>query len=346
MIPKDAIIKTTPRAGLPDSIDTVTCKHVSGGVSTLSFRTYAEGREPYQGTQMSFIWLDELPPMPIYSECLMRLMATDAFMEPGRLLVTATPMRSFSEVIGRFLVDGALAVVEDRYSNFLTWDHAPHLSEAEKEEYKKTIPKSELAARTRGEPMMGAAGIYEFDPEEFIISPYEIPSYWHRGYGMDIGWRATAAIWVAMNPDNNQYIIYDEYKAGESKPIEHAGVIRAKSKWLTGAIDPSANASGQLDGKRAIEEYRDQGLHLVKADNAVTAGLDRVRMMLATDSLKIFSTCTKTLAEMRQYSYRDNGKPRKINDHLMDSMRYILMTPKAMHQARPYLKPRVIKCMK
>ena len=41
----------------------------------------------------------------------------------------------------------------------------------------------------------------------------------------------------------------------------------------------------------------------------------------------------------------DNGKPRKVNDHLMDAMRYILMTPKAMSLARPWVKPRVIMCM-
>jgi phage terminase large subunit-like protein len=346
MIPREAIIKKTPRAGLPDSVDTVTVKHVSGGTSTLSFRTYAEGREPYQGTQMSLIWLDELPPMAIYSECLMRLMATDPTMEAGRMLVTATPMRSFSEVIGRFLVDGALAVVEDRYSNYLTWDHAPHLSDDEKKEYMKTIPKSELAARTRGEPIMGAAGIYEFEPDEFIVKPFEIPVWWLRGYGMDVGWRATAAVWIAMNPDTGEHFIYSEYKQGETRPIEHAGVIRARSKWLTGAIDPASNMSGQKDGVRLLEEYRDLGLRLVKADNAVGAGLDKVRMLIATDKLKIFSTCNKTLAEMRQYSYLENGKPRKVNDHLMDSMRYIVMTPKAMRRPMPYIKPKVNRAMK
>jgi phage terminase large subunit-like protein len=341
MIPRDCIVNTTPRQGTPGGLDTVQVKHVSGGISTLSFRTYSEGRGPWQGVELDFLWCDEEPPEDVHSEGMMRLMMTETGREAGKFLLTATPMKPFSKVVGRYLEGDHRIDDGDRYVNFLTWDATPHLTDDEKEEYLKTIPKHEVDARTRGIPMMGAAGIYQFRDKDFIVEPFEIPAYWMRGYGFDVGWRATAAVWIAMNPDTGQHFIYDEYKVGELEPIKHAGVIRAKSKFLTGAIDPASKTSGQKDGVRLLDEYRDQGLKLILADNAVHAGIDHVRMMIATDKLKMFSTCTKTAAEARQYAYLDSGKVRKVNDHLMDAMRYLLMTPKAMRLARPWVKPKV-----
>ena len=43
MIPADSIIGYRMRQGTPDAIDTVHVRHVSGGVSTLTFKSYESG---------------------------------------------------------------------------------------------------------------------------------------------------------------------------------------------------------------------------------------------------------------------------------------------------------------
>ena len=91
-----------------------------------------------------------------------------------------------------------------------------------------------------------------------------------------------------------------------------------------------------------MDEYRDLNLTLVKADNAVEAGLHRIQMLMSTGCLKIFPQCTRLLAELRKYSRAENGKIRKQDDHLLDALRYCLFTDKVLKPLRPPHKPKVI----
>jgi phage terminase large subunit-like protein len=101
LIPGDAIVDYKRKSGVPDGIELVWVKHKKGGVSYLSFKSYDQRRESFQGTEQDVIWLDEEPDMGVYSECLMRTMTTD-----GLLLLTFTPLQGISEVVKAFLEDG------------------------------------------------------------------------------------------------------------------------------------------------------------------------------------------------------------------------------------------------
>lgn len=103
LIPGDHLIKTTPRAGIPDAVQDIHVKHVSGGTSYLTLKSYDQRRESFQGTEQDLIWLDEEPPMDIYSECLLRTMTTR-----GLVMCTFTPLSGLSEVVLSFLPGGKL----------------------------------------------------------------------------------------------------------------------------------------------------------------------------------------------------------------------------------------------
>jgi len=90
------------RRGVADAIDTVRVKHKSGGISTLGFKAYDQGRKKFQGTAKHFIWCDEEPPSDVYDECLVRLMTTN-----GLILCTFTPLLGLSEVALKFLPEMA-----------------------------------------------------------------------------------------------------------------------------------------------------------------------------------------------------------------------------------------------
>jgi phage terminase large subunit-like protein len=98
MIPGDAIVKTTPKTGVPEAVETIHVKHVSGGVSELTLKTYEQGRISFQGTSRHIVWLDEEPDMGIYTECLTRTMTTN-----GLVICTFTPLLGMSEVVRYFL---------------------------------------------------------------------------------------------------------------------------------------------------------------------------------------------------------------------------------------------------
>jgi len=85
MIPKDCIVgDPSRRRGVADAVDTVRVRHTSGGISTLAFKSYDQGREKFQGTKKHGISLDEEPPLDVYTECLTRLMATAPGIKTAR----------------------------------------------------------------------------------------------------------------------------------------------------------------------------------------------------------------------------------------------------------------------
>lgn len=99
MIPKHLIDgEPTRRRGVADAIDTVRVKHTSGGLSTLAFKSYDQGRAKFQGTAKHGISLDEEPDSSVYFECLARLMTTN-----GLLLCTFTPLLGMSEIVLNYM---------------------------------------------------------------------------------------------------------------------------------------------------------------------------------------------------------------------------------------------------
>ena len=58
--------------GTPDLLDIIRVNHVSGGTSIIGLKTYAAGREKFQGETLQWVWLDEEPPIDIYTEALTR----------------------------------------------------------------------------------------------------------------------------------------------------------------------------------------------------------------------------------------------------------------------------------
>lgn len=98
MIPGDCILKTPAKSGVPDAIDTVWVKHVAGGHSVLVLKSYDQRREAFQGTEQDLIWLDEEPPLDIYTECLLRTMTTN-----GLVVLTFTPINGWTNVVDMFL---------------------------------------------------------------------------------------------------------------------------------------------------------------------------------------------------------------------------------------------------
>jgi phage terminase large subunit-like protein len=103
MIPGDALAHTVPKYGVPDAVEIVYVGHQSGENSILSLKSYDQRREAFQGTEQDVIWLDEEPPMDIYSECLLRTMTTN-----GVIILTFTPLQGLTELVLSFLPGGRL----------------------------------------------------------------------------------------------------------------------------------------------------------------------------------------------------------------------------------------------
>jgi phage terminase large subunit-like protein len=103
LIPAEDIGEITWKRGIPDFIDTVKIRNRFGGWSELGLKSYEQGRGGFEGTERDGLWLDEEPPLPIYTEGRMRLMT-----RRGHALLTFTPLEGMSEVVQAFLPGGRL----------------------------------------------------------------------------------------------------------------------------------------------------------------------------------------------------------------------------------------------
>jgi hypothetical protein len=206
------------------------------------------------------------------------------------------------------------------------WDDVPHLTEQAKREMLSSIPPHLRDARSKGIPSLGSGAIYPVSEDRFVIEPFDIPPYWPRAYGMDVGWNKTAAVWGAHDRESDRLFLYAEHYMGKTVPAIHTAAIKARGVWIPGVIDPASRGGSQADGETLLKEYKQQGLKLSLADNSVEAGLFDVWQRLETDRLKVFDSLRNWLVEYRMYRRDDNGKVVKQDDHLMDATRYLSLS--------------------
>lgn len=323
MIPLDCIIgEPSRRRGVADAIDTVRVRHVSGGESSLSFKSYDQGREKFQGTKKHGISLDEEPDMGVYSECLTRLMATIPGDQDGTMLCTFTPLKGMSAVVLSFLNDPT----PNRFVLTIGFDDAPHLSEESKAKLLAAFPVHERDARSKGTPQLGSGAIYPVAESDFVIDDIPIPDHWPRVYGLDVGWNRTAAPWGAWDRESDIIYLYSEHYRGQAEPSIHAEAVRARGDWIPGVFDPAARGRSQIDGQTLLQKYVDLGLNLTQAVNSVEAGIYEVWTRLSSGRLKVFRSMGNWIAEFRLYRRNDKGQIVKEKDHLMDATRYLIMS--------------------
>jgi phage terminase large subunit-like protein len=335
VIPAKYIIKTTPRAGgVPNAVDTILVRHISGGLSRCKIKSYAEGRKSFEGTEQDIIWLDEECPLNIYTECVTRTMTTN-----GLIMLTFTPLEGLTDTVLQFMPDGKIDQERKEGSKFLiqaTWEDAPHLTEKQKKKLYDALPPHQREARSKGIPQLGSGAIFPILESNITVEDFPIPDHWHKCYALDVGWKKTACLWAATDPTSQITYLYSEYYQGQAEPVIHAEGIKARGVWIPGVIDSAAHGRSQEDGRQLFNIYTALGLDISNANKSVEAGLYQVWQMLSTNKLKVFKSLVNWFAEFRIYRRDENGKIVKDKDHLMDCTRYIIMSGLDRAIAKPY----------
>ena len=311
-------------------------RHKSGGFSELSFGTYEQGREAFEAFELDWAWEDEEPPQEIHNEIMVRTMKSeqlDIIESDSRVIYTYTPLKGMTELTIDVLARQAANDPNVHVTN-ITWDDVPHLSESAKALLLSNTPKYLRDVRSKGIPAAGEGRIYQFAEEDIKCDPVigGIPKHWKWVAGFDVGFYNTAAVFFAIDPDLDVWYAVSEYCDGgmdenSGQVIDHtihATRLIQRSKALSGFVMPFVGDCAELEksnGKSYQKLYAECGLTIKLPDKSVFAGLASVQTRLAAGTLKIYSTCTGLLKEISQYS-QDKGKPIKVNDHRVDSVRY------------------------
>jgi len=329
-IPKSKIIKVSSSRGIAESVDTVQVQHVSGGISTLGFKSYDQGREKFQGATLDLVWLDEEPDMPVYSEALTRISATG-----GSLYMTFTPAKGPTEVVNLYITDKS----PDRGVIGMTIEDAEHIPASERQKIIDGYLPQERDARAKGIPYLGSGLIFRTPEGEISETPFEIPEYWPLLWAIDFGiGHPFAAVLLAWDRDADVVHIAHGIRMKDARILDHCQAIKAwGQKW--GEKIPVAwpqdgtirrEFEGDLTPTAAIYRangLRMQGGHAKFADgtNSTEAGLALMTERLATKKLRVFNTCPEWFEEYRMY-HRKEGKIVKMRDDLLSATRIGIMT--------------------
>jgi phage terminase large subunit-like protein len=325
-IPRDLFTHIAKKHAPADAVDFVKVRHVSGGESVLTFKSYDQGREKFQAEPMDGILLDEEPKdYGIYSECVTRTAATD-----GMVMLTFTALFGITMLVCKFMPQFAAVDLENieedvddssRAAVVCGWDDVPHLGEKARKELKAEYPPHELQARTQGIPSVGIGQIYPIPEKEFVIPPFALPDYWPRVAALDPGIKRTAGLWAAIDQQTDTAYLYSEHYRTYAEVEVHAAAFKARGVRIPIVSD---NAYDVASGKTIIDQYREQGLRVRPAQKSDKDGRIALTFSrLSTGRMKVFSTLHNWLFEFRMYRTDESGRIASEHDHLMNCTEYI-----------------------
>lgn len=182
-------------------------------------------------------------------------------------------------------------------------------------------------------------------PDDLIIAPVETNIKTEaRIMGVDWGYRNPAAIWVGYLKDDEWWTV-DEWKMPERTTAEIIQVIQnkiAEHKITRVYPDPAE--------PDRIEECKRAGVHVMEANKDIEGGVSHIQNLIKEKRFKVARNCIKFQEEINTYQYPEgqDGKPdkeapEKMNDHLMDAMRYAIYSYKPNRkipmEATPLIQP-------
>jgi phage terminase large subunit-like protein len=313
-------------------IDQIKVKHISGHTSTITFKTYEQGREALASWTGDLIWVDEEPPQDCFEELCMRLIA-----RKGQMIITFTPLRGKTKLYKMMTEASEDASVE---THFLGWEQAKHLDEETKKQIAALFRSNpgQLKARMTGKASIATGLIYPFDQDDIICPTFTPESYWPRLAGLDVGWvHPTGALAIAWDRDANVRYAYKEHRKTKHTAKDNYDLLQ---KWgdIDYACDPAALQGDKGSGEKLMESYLElfqpdwrstpQEEHRVfKAKNGREAGIDKVYHEFANGRLFLMENCVDTIEEISEYRYDEKGEIYKHKDDLMDPLRYNMMHP-------------------
>lgn len=328
-IPKELIVDTVRREGKPGCVQTVLVRHVSGGTSILTFKSYEMSQDKFMGTAIDMVWLDEECPKDIFTQCVTRTATTG-----GIVYLTFTPEHGATELVKDFMQD----LKPGQFMIGATWDDAPHLSDDVKEQLLSVYSPAERAMRASGRPMLGSGVVFVVPEDKIVVQPIEIPNHWLRVIGIDLGFDHPNAIaCMAYDPESNTYYLYDERSERGETLSMFAQAIRAKGGDSIPVVVPhdAFKHDGATSGRRFVDLLKnDFGLNVVyqpfsnppgpdgkHGGNSVEFGVNWMHSQMDNGNFKVFSTCTKFLQEMKLY-HRKDGKIIDRSDDMISATRY------------------------
>lgn len=310
-----------------------------GGTSRIKLRSW-ESVEKARGTQNDFIVLDEVSKMRNFKEGWEAVLLATLAMRRGSALFISTPYG-----FNHFFDLHNLAKTNNDYESwtFTSFDN-PHLPQDYLEGIRQIVTNDFWSQEYLAEFRRFTGLIYsEFDITQHV-EPFELTEKYTPYFGQDFAVRGWTANLPAFIDTKGEWWIPNNYKVQGLTAEQHFEGIKemlniyGKFQSYLGYADPAGWAKNQTKGDMIwslADEYMELGLNIVPANNEVTAGINYVKQLFKNNKIHIHPRCTDLIDELQQYQWKSQAdtskdesdepeKVRKINDHLADSLRYVV----------------------
>jgi DNA-binding protein YbaB len=304
----------------------------------------------YQGQAYSWIGFDEITHLPTefaWNYLASRLRTTDSEITPymrctanpggvgahwvkNRYIEPAEPDQSFvgkdgltRKFIPARLEDNPFLATDGRYEQML-----------------KALPPTQRKQLLEGNwDVNEGAAFTEFNVEEHVIPPFQIPIHWDRVKGVDYGYASeSACIWAAIDPSDGTLIVYRElYQKGLTGEDLGRKITEMELQdpfSVQGVLDTAAWSRTGTTGPTVGETLVRQGHKLRRADKNRIQGKIQIHEYLRLQPsgrprLQIFSSCPSLIRELQGIPL-DKSNPEDVDthapDHAYDALRYLIMS--------------------
>ncbi len=316
-----------PSTGVKGLLKEIKVKHVTGGWSTLIFRSSEQGRAVLQGQSLDVTLQDEESKYngyEVYGEALSRT-ATAQGGKGGISMLTFTPENGMTPLVDMLLNKN----IEGQFVLQVGWDSAPHLDEKTKRQLLNAIPEYMRPAKTEGRVTYGSAIVFGVKEEEIMCDPFPLPDYFPKLCGIDFGIdHYFGACFTAYDADRDIIYVYDVIKVRGEVATQHSHLIRQKGGNIRVVYPHDGHQRNKGDGRKIVDYYKDAGLNIFRMfsnpDNSqgVEVGIYELLVRMKEGRLKVFSNLGQFWEEFRKYRRNDNGKILAKDDDVMSAFRY------------------------
>ena len=329
------VVMTSGRKGSPEYgiIDHILVRNAFGGISKLGFKSCDQGREKFQGASLDFVWFDEEPPLDVYEECRMRV-----FDRSGYIFGTMTPLKGLTWVYDEIELNSRND--PEVWCTHMEWKDNPYLDPAEVENMSAVMSADEQQSRRYGRFFAGEGLVYpEFDPERHVIDPFDVPPEWQCAVSIDPGLNnPTSCHFYAVDFDGAIYVVGEHYERGRGIDwhaekilalADRLGWRRDTSGRLRALIDSAASQRTLASEKSVAELFYERGIAVnTRVNKDLYSGIQRVKSLFSRVPTRIFifRDCVNLIRELKGYWWGDDDRPRKVDDHALDELRYFVMT--------------------
>jgi phage terminase large subunit-like protein len=303
--------------------------HTNGifdGWSKIDFKAFEQGEKKFMGTSQHEIWLDEQPPDGLFTQCITRTANTG-----GHVTMTFTPEDGVTPVVHQFTKNRkpGMALVQ------ATWDDAPHLTQAIKDQLLNVYGEHERDMRSKGIPVFGSGPVFQVSDDKIVIDPFPIPDFWPGIAAIDFGWdHPTAVVWLRWDRDSDTVYVTDTHRQRVSTAAIHAAAIRAREECpVVWPHDGMVHEKGS--GVSMADQYRQLGVQMLpthftnplapgepgKGNYKVEPGINAMHQAMQEGRFRVFRTCREWFDEYRMY-HREDGLIHALDDDLMSATRY------------------------